>query len=276
MMKKDTISKSIAYLVLLLGTLAMLVPFYLMVANSLKAPQDYYTYPPSWIPNPVMWSNYLEVFQRVDFALFTFNSAKVALLSVAGVVISCSIVAYAFARLRFPGRSLLFGFAIATMFIPEQITTVPTFLLFNYFGWVDTHYPLWVPAWFASAFGIFLLRQFFMSIPVELEDAAKIDGCSPVGILWRIFLPLSKPAVTTLAVFTFIGSWNSLFGPLIYLNSQEKYTLPLGVIFLRGRWEGNEQLVLAGAVISLIPVLIVFASAQKYFISGIATTGLKG
>jgi multiple sugar transport system permease protein len=273
-MKKINIFLS--YSVLIIGTLAMLIPFYLMIATSMKSSAEYYQYPPSWVPHPWSWKNYVEVFNRVDFVAFSYNSAKIAVLSVLGAVISSAIVAYAFARLRFPGRSLLFGLAIATLFIPDQITTVPTFLIFNYLGWVDTHLPLWVPAWFSSAFGIFLLRQFFLTIPNDLEDAAKIDGCSPPGILWRIFLPLSKPAIATLAVFTFIGSWNSLFGPLIYLNSQEKYTLPMAVIFLRGRWEGNEQLVLAGAVISLIPVLIVFASAQKYFVAGIATTGMKG
>ena len=271
------IGKFFVALFLVFGSLIMLMPFVIMVSGSLQSYSQFLRVPPSLIPNPVKWDNYVKLFQSVPFGLYMFNSIKVAFLRVVGVLWSCSMVGYALARMEFPGRDFLFKLNMATMLLPIQVTMIPTFILMNKIHWVDTHLPLWVPGFFCGgAFGVFLMRQFYLTLPKELEDAAVIDGANPLVMYHKIFLPLAKPALASLTVFTFMSSWGNLTNALIYLSTRIKYTLPIGLSFLTGQFVGNEQLVLGGAFLSLLPILIIYLVAQRYFVSGIATTGLKG
>jgi ABC-type glycerol-3-phosphate transport system permease component len=208
--------------------------------------------------------------------IFLVNSVKIATIATIGQVISCAMAAFAFARLRFPARNLLFFILLATLMVPTHVTLIPTFFIIRWLGWIDTHWSLTVPWWLGGAFGTFLLRQFFLTIPVEMMEAAKIDGAGYWRIFWRIYLPLSGPALATLAVFTFMGSWNNLLGPLIFLNSTEKMTVTLGLTLLQGQYYSQWTLLMAGAIVSVIPTLIVFFIAQKYFVEGIVRAGLKG
>ena len=272
----NLIKKAVAYLLLTLGALTMIIPFLWMLSTALKDIGELFSYPPVWIPKPLVWENFIEVFDTLPFGLFFLNSLKVALLGTLGTLISCSSGAYAFARLRFPGKETLFALVLLTMMIPGQVTMIPVFIVMRYLGWYDTHLPLWVPSFFGSAFGIFLLRQFFSSLPAELDDAAKIDGCNYFQIFWKIYLPLSKPALATLGVLTFMGSWNNLLGPVIYLKTIEKFTLTIGLSFFQGQFTTNYTLLMAGSLISILPILVIYIFAQKYFVQGIALTGIKG
>jgi multiple sugar transport system permease protein len=270
------IKKTVAYLLLTIGALTMIIPFLWMLSTALKETGELFCYPPVWIPKPLVWENFIEVFDTLPFGIFFLNSLKVALLGTLGTLISCSSGAYAFARLRFPGKETLFTLVLLTMMIPGQVTMIPVFIVMRYLGWYDTHLPLWVPSFFGSAFGIFLLRQFFSSLPAELDDAAKIDGCNYFQIFLKIYLPLSKPALATLGVLTFMGSWNNLLGPVIYLKNIEKFTLTIGLSFFQGQFTTNYTLLMAGSLISILPILVVYIFAQKYFVQGIALTGIKG
>lgn len=265
-----------AYFIMTLGAFAMVIPFIWMLSTALKEPGQVFTMPPIWIPKPIIWDNFSRAWKSLPFALFSTNSFKIAILGTLGTLLSCSWAAYAFARLRFPGKDALFAVILATMMIPGQITMIPIFIVMKYLGWYDTHLPLWVPSFFGSAFGTFLLRQFFTSLPEELDDAAKIDGCNPFEIYWRIYLPLSKPALATLGVLTFLGSWNNLLGPVIYLKTIEKFTLMIGLSFFQGQYVTDYSLLMAGSLISLIPIILLYVVAQKYFVQGIALTGIKG
>lgn len=266
----------LAYIVMALGSLTMIIPFLWMLSTALKEPGQVFMMPPQWIPRPIVWSNFSRAWSSLPFALFSSNSFKISLLGTVGTLLSCSWAAYAFARLRFPGKDVLFAIILATMMIPGQITMIPIFIVMKSLGWYDTHLPLWVPHFFGSAFGTFLLRQFFSSLPTELDDAAKIDGCNPFQIYWKIFLPLSKPALATLGVLTFLGSWNNLLGPVIYLKTIEKFTLMIGLSFFQGQYVTDFSLLMAGSIISLLPIILLYVVAQKYFVQGIALTGIKG
>ncbi len=215
--------------------------------------------------------------ESFDFPLYARNTLIIAGLSLIGMVLASSIAAYGFARIRFPGRGALFAVCLATMMIPFPVIMVPTYMIFKHLGWIGTFLPLWVPAWFGSAFNVFLLRQFFMGIPLELEESARLDGCSTWGCFWRIILPLSKPALAVVALFHCLAVWNDLVGPLIYLSHQEQFTLALGLQFLQSRSGDTpwNQLMAASTLI-LIPVIVLFLLAQRTFIRGIATTGIKG
>ena len=272
----NLIKKAVAYLLLTLGALTMIIPFLWMLSTALKDTGELFRYPPVWIPKPLVWENFIEVFNTLPFALFFLNSSRIALLGTLGTLISCSSGAYAFARLRFPGKETLFKLVLLTMMIPGQVTMIPVFIVMRYLGWYDTHLPLWVPSFFGSAFGIFLLRQFFSSLPAELDDAAKIDGCNYLQIFCIIYLPLSKPALATLGILTFMGSWNNLLGPVIYLKTIEKLTLTIGLSFFQGQFITNYSLLMAGSLMSILPILILYILAQKYFVRGIALTGIKG
>jgi ABC-type glycerol-3-phosphate transport system permease component len=271
------ILRAIVYVFLTAGTIVTIIPFVWMVSTSLKTPDQTFAFPPVWIPDPIKWDNYTEIFRRFPFGWAIFNSAKISVLSVLGTVLSASLAAFAFARLRFRGKEIWFSVFLATLMIPGPVTLIPVFLEFRALGWLDTHNPLIVPHFLGSAFGMFLLRQFFLTIPRDLDDAAKIDGASPPQIYARIYLPLSKAALATLAVFVFLATWNDLLGPAIYLQSPEKLTLALGLTYLRGQY--NETLwnvLMAGGVYSLLPVLATYVFAQKYFVQGIALSGIKG
>ncbi|MGI6209714.1 MAG: carbohydrate ABC transporter permease [Anaerolineae bacterium] len=261
---------------LIAASLVMALPFIWMVLSSLKAQPEIFIFPPRWLPRTPLWSNYIEVTRAMPFTWFTYNSLKIAFLNVIGQVLSASLAAYAFARLRFPGREAMFLTWLGCMMIPGQVTLIPQFILFRSFGWLDTHLPLVIPSFFGSAFGTFLLRQFFMTIPMELEDAAIVDGCSRFRIYWNIMMPLAKPALATLAVFTFMGSWNNLLGPVIYLTTYKKLTLPVGLAFFRGQYGTEWALLMAGATISVIPIIILYMVAQQYFVQGVVMSGIKG
>lgn len=267
----------IPVLFLLAGAAVMVLPFLATLSNSLKTYQDYIAVPPKWLPNPVRWANYAEVLQNQPlFWRFAANSFLIAAFAVLGSVITSSMVGFALARLRLPGRGALLAVALGTMALPTVITIVPSFILYRQLGWLDTHLPLIVPYWLAMAFGIFLMRQAFLTVPREMFEASTVDGANPWQAFWRIELPLVKPQLATLGVFTFMGSWGAVLEPTIYLTTQEKYTLPLGVLSLRGEYLGNEQIVAAAALLSLLPMLIIFVVAQRYFIRGVIGSGLKG
>ncbi|MCG2769887.1 MAG: carbohydrate ABC transporter permease [Anaerolineae bacterium] len=258
------------------GAVVILIPFVWTVSTSLKTVPQALTYPPVWIPKPVVWSNYVEALTAMPFHIFYRNSLVITSLSILGQLLSCSLVAFGFARLRFPGRDWLFLVVLSTMMVPFQVLIIPRFVLFKYMGWLNTLKPLIVPSFFGGAFTIFLLRQYFMSIPLELDDAAKIDGCSYFGIYSRIVLPLSKPALGAIAVFEFMSSWRSFLAPLIYLSSEKNYTVPLGLNAFRTEYFIEWNLYMAAAAVAMAVPLIVFFVAQRYFIQGVALTGAGG
>jgi multiple sugar transport system permease protein len=265
----------VSHLILAAGAVTMVAPFLWMLSTSLKSDQQAYIFPPVWIPNPIMWSNYPRTWEALPFNLFILNSIIVSVLVTLGQLATCSLGAFAFARLHFPGRDKLFVLYLATMMVPFQVVMIPLFVLMRMFRWIDTYPALIVPMIF-SAYGTFLLRQFFMTIPNELEDAAKIDGCGYFRIYWNIMLPLSKPALATLGIFVFMWSWNNFLWPLLVTNSLTMKTLPLGLAYFLGQYTIYWNLLMVGATIALVPVLVLFFLAQRYFIEGITLTGLKG
>ncbi len=265
-----------SYIMLSIVAVAMVFPFLWMASTSLKTLDGAFQYPPTLLPKTFRIENYSRIFDSVPMGPFLFNSFKLVILNVVGVLLSCSMAAFALARLSFPGRRVVFGGMVTTLMVPYQVTIIPVFILFQHLGWKDTHYPLWVPAFFGNAFGVFLLRQFFLGVPRDLYEAGLVDGCTPGGILFRIYVPLAVPALTTLGVFTFMNSWNDLLNPLIYIDTLEKMPLTAGLSFLQTQYGSNWPLMMAGAMISIIPILIVFFFAQRAFIEGIATSGIKG
>jgi len=263
--------------VLVVMAILMIAPFVWLVSSSLKGQHEVFQYPPQWIPNPIRWSNYPEALVYRPFGLYFRNSLVIAMLNVIAVVSTSSICAYGFARIRFPGRDFWFGVVIATILLPSIITLVPTFVIFTRLGWVNTILPLTLPLFFGGgAFNIFLLRQFFRTIPEELADAARIDGCSEFGIYWRIMMPLAKPALITVAIFQFLASWNDLLGPLIYLRNPDMATVAVGLAGFRSVMATRWDLQMAASTAMVLPVIVLFFFAQRYFIKGIVMTGLKG
>lgn len=270
------IGRTFRYVLLVVLAVVMAGPFLWMLSASLQGQGDVFRVPPRWIPDPPRFSNYAEIMERMPFARFFINSVKVAGLATIGQILSCSLAAYAFARMRFRGSTVLYIILLATMMIPAQVTMVPSFMIMRFLGWIDSHNALIVPAFFGGAFGTFLLRQFFATIPQELEDAARIDGAGKFRIYWQIFLPLSKPALVTLGLFTFMTYWGDLLGPVIYLSSTEKMTLTVGLANLQaGAMATRYDLLMAGALVSIAPMLVLFVLAQKWFVRGIAMTGMK-
>lgn len=264
----------LAYLLLIVGALTMIIPFLWMISTSFKTLEQVYIFPPKWIPQPFIGENYIEVLRRTPFLRYFYNTLVVTIFVIIGRIITCSMGAYAFARLKFPGRDILFMIYISTMMIPMQITLIPTFILMRYVRLIDTLYSLILPGMF-SAFGTFLLRQFFLTIPVELEEAAIIDGANKWTIFTRIILPLTKPALTTLVIFTTLGTWNEFMQPLIFLQSQEHYTLSLGLSFFKGMYGTEWPQLMAATLLSILPLILIFIIGQRYFIEGIALSGLK-
>jgi ABC-type glycerol-3-phosphate transport system permease component len=264
------------YPLTLIGAAIMLTPLLWLLSSSLKSTNLIFIFPPQWIPNPVRFANYGDVFRAIPFAQFTLNTVIVTGLALLGQLLTASLVAFGFARLRFPGRDLLFLVLLGTIMIPYHITLIPTFVLFRLLGWLDTWLPLIVPYWFGGgAFFIFLLRQFFMRLPLELDDAAYIDGATIFGVYWRIILPQAKPALGVVAVFSFLNHWNDFFGPLIYLNSVEKYTLAIGINLFRSFQTTEWNLLMAASVMITLPCILLYALAQRFFIQGVVFTGLK-
>lgn len=278
--KKGTVVEKLwSYFILFLGAAVMIGPFMWMVTTSLSHEGDVFAKKVYWwlsyVPTNFVWQNYIEAWKAVPFARFFINSIFAAVATTFGQVATSAMAGYAFARLSFPGRDKIFLSYLATMMIPFPVTMIPVFILFRQIGWVDTYKALILPGIF-TAYGTFMLRQFFMTLPRDLEDAAKIDGCSYFGIFMRIILPLSKPALATLTTFTFMGSWMNFMWPLVVLNSHEKFTLPVGLAYFQSVHTTNWTLLMAGSIIVLIPILIVFIFNQRYFVEGIKLTGIKG
>lgn len=248
-----------------------------MLSTSFQQPGDIFLQPPLWIPREIRWQNYVEAMTALNFGQMYVNTSIISVSATIGQVLSASLVGFGFARLRAPGRDVLFMMLISTMLLPEQVTMIPQFMIFRTFGLVDTWAPLIVPSWLAVyAFYVFLCRQFFLSLPLELDDAARIDGASYFTIYWRIILPLSKPVLASIAVFSFLYRWNDFLHPVIYLTDQSKYTLSLGLALFRDYNGIQWHWLMAASIATLLPCLVVFVVAQRLFVRGIATTGLKG
>lgn len=273
--RKKKLTGAIHYLVVVIGAIIFLFPFYWLASTSLKMETKLFALPPQLIPYPVQWRNYADMFKYFSFLRYFMNSAYVSGLTILGAVISCSLVAFSFARLRWPGRDIFFLVLLGTLMIPFPVTMVPLYLIFAKLGWVDTFIPLWLPFWFGPAFYVFLLRQFFRGIPRELDEAARIDGASYFCIYSRIILPLAKPVLLTVVIFSFMYAWNDFLGPLIYLSSSEKLTLALGLRSFQSQFTGEWALMMAAATVMTVPLIVIFFIAQKYFIRGIVLTGLK-
>ena len=264
---------------LLLAAIFYLGPFLWMVDTSLKREAQAMTMPPVWIPHPFYWHNYHVVVHdsSFDMTLYARNTLIIALLAAAGSVLSSSLVAYSLAKIRWRGRGLLLAIVLGSMMIPFPVLMVPLFRVFRGLGWIGTNLPLWVPAFCGIPFFIFLLRQFYLTIPKELSEAAVMDGCSHFGIWWRIMLPLTRPALAVVALFSFVASWNNFLGPLVYLTHQSTFTLSVALQFYQSRSGGTSyNLLMAAAVLVILPIVVLFFLAQKTFVRGIATTGLKG
>ncbi len=269
------VRKMLAYAYVSVVAMAMLVPFIWMLSTSLKTQMQARLFPPVWIPTPFLWDNYVQIWRAVPLANVLVNSVKISSLVALGQVLSCSLGGFAFARLRFRGRDVLFTIVLATLMVPQQVTLIPTFLVFRQLGWINTHNPLVVPYWFGGAFGVFLTRQFFLTIPAELADAAKVDGCNPFRIYWQIFMPLARPVLATLVVFTFLGSWNNLMLPLVYLRDEKLMTFPVALTWFGGQYTANVTHMMAASVVSLVPTLALFAVLQRQFVQGVVLSGLK-
>jgi multiple sugar transport system permease protein len=265
------------YIALIAVASVLILPFLWILSTSLKGDHEIFTIPPVWIPSELRSENYADVFDRMPFIVYLRNSVFVTVMTIFGVLLSSSVVAYSFACLKWPGRNGLFIFVLATMMLPLQVTMIPMFVLFKEIGWLNTYKPLIVPFFFGGgAFNIFLLRQFFLTIPKELLEAARIDGCSEIRIYWNIVLPLAKPALATVAILTFMFTWNDFLGPLIYLSDQLKGTLALGLAMFVGQHQTEWGLLMAASVLMMIPMILIFVFFQRYFIRGFVMSGIKG
>ncbi|MFB3895438.1 MAG: carbohydrate ABC transporter permease [bacterium] len=274
-----SIKKIILHIILIIGALIFAIPFMWMIGTSLKTDlqiDDVSTIFRMLIPNPVQWSNYFKALTYISFFRYLWNTVYISLMSIIGITFSCSLVAYSFARLRWPGRDATFLILLTTMMLPAQVIMIPVFLIFTKLGWVNTLKPLWVPAFLGNAFFIFLLRQFFLTIPTDLEDAAKIDGCGYTTIFFRIMLPLIRPAIATVIIFQFMGAWNDFLNPLIYINDKELMTLSLGLESFFNLHSAEWSKLMAASTMMTLPVVLLFFFAQKHFIQGITLTGIKG
>lgn len=275
MLKADFGYKIVAYLVLLIGSIIMVLPFLWMISTSFKELREVFRFPPAMFGERIVWQNYTSVSTRFPFGRFFINSLYISAIVVTIQVFTSALAGFSFARLRFPGRDSIFALYLATLIVPFHVTIVPTFWVMRSFGWIDTHLSLILPS-LVTAFGTFLMRQFFLTIPDDLQNAGKIDGCTPFGIFWRIFLPLTKPALATLSVFVFIQIWNDFFRPLVFINSIRRMTIPLGLAAMQGMYSTDWPVLMAATMLSLAPVLIAFISAQEYFVRGVTLSGLKG
>lgn len=265
------------YIVLSFVALALALPLVWLVSTSLKTGAQTFVMPPIWIPNPFVWENYPEAFRAVPFGKYFWNTAQIVVFATLGTLFTASMAAYAFARLRFPWREQLFLLVLSTIMLPSIVTLIPTFIVFRWLKWINTLLPLIVPLWMGGgAFNIFLFRQFFMTIPYDLDEAARIDGASSYRIYWSVILPLSKPVVATIAVFSFIHHWNDFFQPLIYLQNPQKWTMAIGLLGFKDLYSTSWNLMMAASTAMLLPLLVLFFFAQRYFVGGIQMSGLAG
>ena len=263
------------YIILVIVSIIMLVPFAWLISASLKTANQYFATPIQWLPHPFEWSNYVQVFTEYNFGRYIFNSVWLAAFAVVANTFASALVAYGFARFRFPGRTILFMLLLATMMIPTQIMTISLYTTFSSWGWIDTFLPIMVPQLFGSAFSIFLFRQFFMRLPRELDEAARIDGCGSFRIFWHIILAQSKPVVIVVAIFTFLASWRDAWGPLIYLSSNDKRTVPLGLLFFTSAYKTVYPQLMAATAVALIVPVILYALGQRYIDRGVAIAEVR-
>ncbi|MCD6519600.1 MAG: carbohydrate ABC transporter permease [Anaerolineae bacterium] len=272
--------KTLAFSLIIPLSILFFIPFYWMIISSLKTKDEVFAWPIVWFPKVLHWENYPEAWKTYPFTRFYLNTIGLTALRLQGVLLSCTSVAYAFARLRTPLKGVLFTFLLSTMMLPRQVTLIPMFVIWYRLGALNTYWPLVLPYFFGSAYHIFLLRQFFLTIPPQLGEAAKIDGCSEWGILWRIYLPLSKPALAVVSIFTFQWSWGDFFSPLIYLTDLEKMPVSFGIFLFKNEAQYGGitywHHIMAMSVVMVLPPIILFFTAQKYFIQGIVMTGIKG
>ena len=273
------LSLAFTYVALVVLGFTFVLPLIWQTSTSLKSMQQVYKFPPEWVPNPFVWRNYIDAMQVLPFARFFLNSAQVTVLVVIGQVLSCSLAGFAFSRLRWKARWPLFIIMLSTMMLPGQVTLIPQFILFRSLKWINTLAPITVPHLFAAPFGTFLMRQFFATISLDMDDAARVDGASTFRIYWQILMPMSKPVLATVATFAFNYAWNDYLYPLIYLNSQDKFTLPLGLAAFRSKaaWGGMRwDLLMAATTVVMAPALLVFVFVQRYLIQGVVISGVKG
>ena len=262
--------------ILSIGAVVMALPFVWLVVSSFKPLEKIFIFPPEWIPDPFRPENYVEALVYKPFGLYLWNTLRIVVLNLAAILLSASFCGYGFARIRFPGRDFWFALVLATLMIPYFVLMVPQFIMFTRFGWIDTFHPLTIPFFFGGgAFNIFLFRQFFRSLPEELADAGRIDGCTEYGIYWRIMLPLSKPALATVAIFTFLAAWNDYIGPLLYLRSDYNFTVAIGLATFRSVMSTQWNLLMAASSAMILPVILLFFFAQRYFVDGLVLSGLK-
>ena len=274
---KGPLGKISVYVILAFFTFLFIFPFLWLVSTSLKAETQAMVVPPVWIPSPFVWNNYVESTQAIAFWKFLWNTCYLCFMNVIGTTLVCAFVAYGFSRIDWPGRDKIFALSLATMMIPGPVLLVPLYTIFHKLGWVGSFKPLWIPAWFGSAWNIFLLRQFFMGLSKELTEAAEIDGCSHFRIFFQIILPLSKPALAVVALFCFMFVWKDFMGPLIYLTDPNDFTLALGLQAFQSKQGGTDwTLLMAASTLMVLPVIILFFFAQRTFIEGISMTGTKG
>lgn len=264
------------YAVLSVLALVFLIPLYWMFSTALKTPKQTFAIPPEWVPDPARWENFSDVFEEVPFARFYVNTIYLVFMNVIGQLFAVTLVAYGFARLRFPGRSFLFLLMLSTLMIPYQVTLVPRFIMFSKLGLINSYLPLILPSFTGSPFLIFLVRQYMMSIPYDLDEAAYMDGANRFQVFWHIIIPLTRPALVLVTVFTFIDVWNDFLQPLIYLTDPDKFTVSLGLSFFQGARETNWNLLMAASVLAMLPPLWLFFFAQRKLIGGISIEGLKG
>ena len=278
--KGVSLERLIILVILIVGAVIMILPFAFLISSSLKVETQVFQFPIQWIPNPVRWMNYADALTQKPFVSYFTNTMVIVIFNQIAILFTASLCGYGFARIDFPGRNFWFGVALATMMLPYYVTMVPQFILFSRLGWMDSYMPLIVPFFFGGgAFNVFLFRQFFRTIPEDLSDAARMDGCSEFGIYWRIFVPLSTAVFITVSIFTFMASWNDFIGPLLYINSPEKFTIALGLATYRSmmgvgrtRWD----LLMAASVAMTAPIVLLFFILQRYFIKGVVMSGIKG
>ena len=269
--------KVLAHIILIAGSIVFLMPFVYVVSTSLKTAGDVYTFPPEFIPNPIQWENYPDAFTAMPFDVFFINTILLAVGRIIGLTLSCSLAGFAFAKLRWKGRNTLFFVVLLTLMIPTEVTLIPRYILFSKLGWVGSFAPLLVPGFFAeNAFFVFLFRQFFMTMGQDLIDAARIDGCSFVGLFRRIIVPNAKPVFAVVAIYIIQNNWNSFLLPMIYLTDRSKYTLALGLRLFNEQYYSQTHLLMAASVFVILPIVILFFFMQRYFIQGVVFTGTKG
>jgi ABC-type glycerol-3-phosphate transport system permease component len=273
--RRTQLANALTHIALIACSAVVLLPLLYQLSTSLKEPGDVFLFPPQWIPDPIRWQNYADAITAIPFFVYLGNTVIVTALSILGKVLSVTLVAFAFSRLQWWGRDTLFFVMLATLMLPPHVTLIPQFILFRQLGWINTFLPLIVPEFFGGPFLTFLVRQFFLTIPRDLDDAARMDGCSSFGVYWRIILPLAWPAILMVVIMMFNTTWNDFLHPLIYLQSQDKFTLALGLRFFQGEASTSWNLLMAASLLTMLPVIVLFFAAQRYFLQGIVFTGVK-